>query len=202
MLKNVVSSPFSAKLCQLITWSTSLVSYHPPLVSWRWLQQPSELSLLLLFPLQSPCKGHNTCVTREQTFPCCFLYIFNLNFSKPWTQTTKNYHLSFVRFIMALWEFCAMFMQELVENVFSPVGVTVCCVSVFNSKLHRTEIWAVDEQGVRGDGRKSCYPERSSSFFTAEWKGARYRNNVHQNTCTIVLLFNTGYKGHTLYLNL
>lgn len=95
-----------------------------------------------------------------------------------------------------------MFMQELVENVFSPVGVTVCCVSVFNSKLHRTEIWAVDEQGLRGDGRKSCYPERSSSFFTAEWKGARYRNNVHQNTCTIVLLFNIGYKGHKLYLNL
>ena len=52
-----------------------------------------------------------------------------------------------------------MFMQELVEQVYSPFGVTVCSTSVINSKFHRTEIWAVDErEECRGNGRKdSCF---------------------------------------------
>ena len=67
-----------------------------------------------------------------------------------------------------------MFMQELVENVFSPFGATVYCASAFNSKLHRTEIWAVDEREARGNGGKNSWPERSCSF-SAEWKRTRYK---------------------------
>ena len=68
-----------------------------------------------------------------------------------------------------------MFMQELVENVFSPFGVTVYSTSVFNSKLHRTVIWAVDEREARSNGGKSSCPKRSSCPFSVEWTRTRYR---------------------------
>ena len=81
-----------------------------------------------------------------------------------------------------------MFMQDLVENVFSPYGVTVFSTSVFNSKLHRTVIWAVDEREARRNGGKNSCPKRST--FSAEWTRTRYvRLNRIINKNLLVQLF-------------
>ena len=81
-----------------------------------------------------------------------------------------------------------MFMQDLVENVFSPYGVTVFSTSVFNSKLHRTVIWAVDEREARRNGGKNSCP--SSCSFSAEWTRTRYvRLNRIINKNLLVQLF-------------
>lgn len=157
--------------CHLITWS-HVTGYLLHLHFGADKQQPKNSVYVYICDCKVPARDKNTCATREQTFPCCFLYIFTTKPLENLNTTTTKRRFSF-SCSMALWKFCAMFMQELVENVFSPFGVTVYSTSGLNLKLDRTVIWAVDEREARRDGGKSSCPKRSCSF-SAEWKRSRY----------------------------